>query len=157
MIFHRKLTNFIKLRETTKASWLECAQAIFQTRFVLLMISSLICLISDLFRCECKADDDTLSTNPIRSHLKTSSLMNSNSNPLQPTPHQRLMAQLLRIENQKKNHLSSTTTLAGLLQTPIQARTLNNDLNDPFQQKVKRFKASHKKNNHVCTIGISWD
>lgn len=113
------------------------------------LFSNPYCL--DLFRCECKADDDTLSTNPIRSHLKTSSLMNSNSNPLQSTPHQRLMAQLIRIENQKKNKLS-TSTLAGLLQTPIQARALASDLNDPFQPKIKRFKASHKKNNHVCFI-----
>jgi hypothetical protein len=28
-----KLTNLIKLRETTKASWLECSQAIFRTRY----------------------------------------------------------------------------------------------------------------------------
>ncbi len=56
----------------------------------------------------------------------------------------------MRIENQKKNHLS-TSTLASLLQTPIQARSLAFDPNDPFQQKIKRFKASHKKNNnHVC-------
>jgi len=44
----------------------------------------------------------------------------------------------------------STSTLASLLQTPLQSRSLLNDLNDPFQQKTKRFKASHKKTNHVC-------
>lgn len=106
---------------------------------------------SHLFRCECKADDDTLSTNHIRSHLKNSALMNSNSNLHHPTPHQRLMAQLIRIENQKKGHLSSST-LASLLQTPIQTRPVSTDLTDPFQQKVKRFKASHKKTNHVRSI-----
>lgn len=102
-------------------------------------------------RCECKADDDTLSTNHIRSHLKTSALMNSNSNLHHPTPHQRLVAQLIRIENQKKGHLSPST-LASLLQSPIHTRPVSTDLNDPFQQKIKRFKASHKKTNHVCFI-----
>jgi hypothetical protein len=134
-----KLTNLIKLRETTKASWLECSQAIFRTR------------------CESKADDETLSTiqssntslsnNHTRSLLKTSSLMNSNSN-LISTQHQQLLSQLMRIENQKKNHLS-TSTLASLLQTPIQSRSLSFDSNDPFQQKIKRFKGSHKKTNHT--------
>jgi hypothetical protein len=33
MLSYSKLTNLIKLRETTKASWLECAQAIFQARY----------------------------------------------------------------------------------------------------------------------------
>ncbi len=83
-----------------------------------------------------------------RSYLKTSSLTNSNSN-LISTQHKQLLSQLIRIENQKKNHLS-TLTLASLLQTPLQSRSLLNDLNDPFQQKTKRFKASHKKTNHVC-------
>jgi len=76
--------------------------------------------------------------------------MNSNSN-LITTQHQQLLAQLIRIENQKKNHLS-TSTLASLLQTPIQSRSLSTDPNDPFQQKIKRFKASHRKTNHVCFI-----
>jgi len=121
-----KLTNLIKLRETTKASWLECALAIFQAR------------------CESKPDDETLSTiqssisslstnHHSRSYLKTSSLMNSNNN-LITSQHQQLLSQLLRIENQKKNHLS-TSTLASLLQTPIQSRSLSIDPNDPFQQK----------------------
>jgi hypothetical protein len=33
LLFNRKLTNSIKLRETTKASLLECALAIFQARY----------------------------------------------------------------------------------------------------------------------------
>jgi hypothetical protein len=74
--------------------------------------------------------------------------MNSNSN-LISTQHQQLLSQLIRIENQKKNHLS-TSTLTSLLQTPIQSRSLLTDLNDQFQQKIKRFKSSHKKTNHVC-------
>jgi hypothetical protein len=112
-------------------------------------------------RCDSKPDDDaaslsSLSTNADRSHtqqhharsrLKTSSLMNSNQN-LTATQHQQLLAQLLRIENHKKNHLS-TSTLASLLQKPIQSRSLSVDPNDPLQQKVKRFKSSHKKTNHV--------
>jgi hypothetical protein len=73
--------------------------------------------------------------------------MNSNSN-LISAPHQQLLSQLMRIENQKKNHLA-TSTLASLLQTPIQPRSLSFDPNDPFQQKIKRFKASHRKTNHV--------
>jgi hypothetical protein len=76
--------------------------------------------------------------------------MNSNSN-LTPTQHQQLLSQLIRIENHKKNQLS-TSTLASLLQTPIQSRSLSNDPNDPLQQKIKRFKSSHKKSNHVCFI-----
>lgn len=110
-------------------------------------------------RCDSKADDDTVSlaTNAdrsshashqhARSHLKTSSLMNSSHN-LTAAQHQQLLAQLLRIDNQKKNHLS-TTTLASLLQKPIQSRSLSVDPNDPLQQKIKRFKSSHKKINHV--------
>jgi hypothetical protein len=31
--FNSKLTSLIKLRETTKASWLECALSIFQARY----------------------------------------------------------------------------------------------------------------------------
>lgn len=61
--------------------------------------------------------------------------------------HQQLLSQLIRIENQKKNQSS---TLASLLQSPLQSRSLSTDPNDPFQQKIKRFKASHKKTNHVC-------
>jgi len=83
-----------------------------------------------------------------RSYLKTSSLINSNNNSIS-TQHQQLLSQLIRIENQKKNHLS-TSTLASLLQTPLQSRSLLTDLNDPFQQKIKRFKTSHRKPNHVC-------
>ncbi len=83
-----------------------------------------------------------------RSYLKTSSLINSNNNSIS-TQHQQLLSQLIRIENQKKNHLS-TSTLASLLQTPLQSRSLLTNLNDPFQQKIKRFKTSHRKTNHVC-------
>jgi hypothetical protein len=71
--------------------------------------------------------------------------MNSNLS----TQHQQLLSQLIRIENQKKNQLS-TSALASLLQTPLQSRSLSIDLNDPFQQKIKKFKSSHKKTNHVC-------
>jgi hypothetical protein len=74
---------------------------------------------------------------------------NNNNNNLISSHHQQLLSQLIRIENQKKNHLS-TSTLTSLLQTPIHSRSLSNDLNDPFQQKIKRFKSSHKKTNHVC-------
>jgi hypothetical protein len=74
--------------------------------------------------------------------------MNSNSN-LTPTQHQQLLAQLIRMEN---HHKKNQSTLASLLQTPIQSRSLSNDPNDPFQQKIKRFKASHKKTNHVGFI-----
>ncbi|CAF5134059.1 unnamed protein product, partial [Rotaria magnacalcarata] len=117
-----KLTNLIKLRETTKVSWLECALAIFQAR------------------CESKPDDETTSTTQsstsslstnhdrhhhARSHLKTSSLINNNSS-LTAIQRQQLLTQLLRIENHKKNPLTSST-LAGLLQTPIQSRSLSND------------------------------
>ncbi|CAF3404982.1 unnamed protein product [Rotaria sp. Silwood1] len=137
-----KLTNLIKIRETTKVSWLECALAIFQAR------------------CDSKLDDETTSTNQsstsslptnhdryhhIRSHLKTSSLMNSNSN-LTTIQHQQLLTQLMRIENQKKNSL---TTLASLLQTPIQSQSLSTDSNDPFQRKIKKLKTSHRKINHT--------
>ncbi|CAF1407164.1 unnamed protein product [Adineta ricciae] len=135
-----KLTNLIKLRETTKASRLECALSIFQAR------------------CESKSDDEiaspaSLSTHPdrnrhhARSHLKTSSLMNSSQNSM-PTHHQQLLTQLIRLENHKKNHLSATS-LASLLQSPIQSRSLSIDPNDSLQQKIKRFKTSHKKTNHT--------
>ncbi|CAF1028851.1 unnamed protein product [Rotaria magnacalcarata] len=139
-----KLTNLIKLRETTKVSWLECALAIFQAR------------------CESKPDDETTSTTQsstsslstnhdrhhhARSHLKTSSLINNNSS-LTAIQRQQLLTQLLRIENHKKNPLTSST-LAGLLQTPIQSRSLSNDSYDPLQRKIKKFKSSHKKSNQT--------
>ncbi|CAF0922089.1 unnamed protein product [Rotaria sordida] len=139
-----KLTNLIKLRETTKVSWLECALAIFQAR------------------CDSKLDDETTSTNQssisslstnqdqyhhTRSHLKTSLLMNSNSN-LTNIQHQQLLTQLIRIENQKKNSLT-TSTLANLLQTSIKSRSLSMDPNDPFQRKIKKLKTSHRKMNHT--------
>jgi len=90
--------------------------------------------------------------------------MNSNSS-LTATQHQQLLTQLIRLENHKKNQLSSST-LASLLQTPIQSqqtRSLSNDSNDPLQPKLKRFKGSdssmnnnissskklHRKLNHV--------
>jgi hypothetical protein len=75
--------------------------------------------------------------------------MNSNHH-LSTSQHQQLLSQLMRIENQKKNHLS-TSTLASLLQTPIQARSVSTD---PFQQKIKRFKTSHRKPNQVCSNEI---
>ncbi|CAF3672408.1 unnamed protein product [Rotaria socialis] len=139
-----KLTNLIKLRETTKVSWLECALAIFQAR------------------CESKPDDETTSTTQsstsslstnhdrhhhARSHLKTSSLMNNNSN-LTAIQRQQLLTQLLRIENHKRNPLTSST-LTSLLQTPVQSRSLSNDSNDLFQRKIKKFKSSHKKSNQT--------
>ncbi|UJR21156.1 hypothetical protein I4U23_024255 [Adineta vaga] len=115
-----KLTNMIKLRETTKASWLECALSIFQAR------------------CESKSDDETTSPSSLsnnsdrshhhhhaRSHLKTSLLMNSNQN-LTSAQHQQLLST-----------------------TPIQSRSLSIDPNDSLQQKIKRFKTSHKKTNHT--------
>jgi len=95
-------------------------------------------------RCEAKADDELSSsilTHQSRSYLKTSSLMNSNTS-LSSSQHQQLLAQLLRIENQKKAH-----TLTSLLQTPVQSRSLSIDPNDSLQQKIKRFKSSHKKSN----------
>ncbi|CAF1319473.1 unnamed protein product [Rotaria sordida] len=151
-----KLTSLIKIRETTKASLLECALSIFQAR------------------CELKPDDEasstttsstntsiTLPTNHdrhshhhhhhhhARSNLKTSSLLNSNSS-LTTAQHQQLLTQLIRMENHKKNSLSSST-LASLLQTPIQSqqiRTLSNDSNDILQPKLKRFKASDSSMNN---------
>jgi hypothetical protein len=63
--------------------------------------------------------------------------MNTNRN-LITTHHQ----QLIRRDNQKTNQL----TLTSLLQTPIKSRSLSTDLS---QQKIKRFKTSHKKNTSV--------
>ncbi|CAF2341083.1 unnamed protein product [Rotaria sp. Silwood2] len=146
-----KLTSLIKVRETTKASLIECALSIFQAR------------------CESKPDDETSSTTTsptntsitlptnhdrhshhhARSNLKTSSLLNSNSS-LTATQHQQLLTQLIRMENHKKNPLSSST-LASLLQTPIQSqqiRSLSNDSNDCLQPKLKRFKASDSSVNN---------
>lgn len=103
--------------------------------------------MSLVFRCEAKADDElpsSTTTHQSRSYLKNSSLMNSSTNLTSTQQHQQLLAQLLRIENQKKIH-----TLTSLLQTPIQSRSLSTDPNDPLQQKVKRFKSSHKKSNSV--------
>ncbi|CAF0924708.1 unnamed protein product [Adineta ricciae] len=140
-----KLTSSIKHREAIKASLLECALSIFKAR------------------CEAKPDDEisamtsstyssiTLPTNhdrhshyqQARSNLKATLLMNSNSS-LTATQHQQLLSQLIRLDNQKKNQLSSST-LASLLQTPIQpqqSRSLSNDPNDPLQPKLKRFKGS---------------
>jgi hypothetical protein len=144
-----KLTSLIKLREVTKASWLECALSIFQAR------------------CESKPDDETSATTSstyssftlptnhdrhshhhARSNLKTSLLMNSNSS-LTAAQHQQLLTHLIRLENHKKNQLSSST-LASLLQTPIQSqhsRSLSNDSNDPLQPKLKRFKGSDSSMN----------
>ena len=113
-------------------------------------------------RCESKPDDEataatssiyssvTLPTNHdrhahhhARSSLKTSALLNSTSG-LTATQHQELLTRLIRLENHKKSHLSSST-LAGLLQTPIHSqhvRSLSNDSNDSLQPKLKRFKGS---------------
>lgn len=73
--------------------------------------------------------------------------MNS-SNSLTNLQHQQLLSQLMRIENQKKSHFA-TSTLANLLQTPIKSRTLTMDPSDPCQRKIKKFKGSHRKNDHV--------
>ncbi|CAF0927794.1 unnamed protein product [Rotaria sp. Silwood1] len=155
-----KLTSLIKTRETIKASLLECALTIFQAR------------------CDSKPDDEisstttttTSSTNTsitqptnhdrhshhhhhhARSNLKTSSLLNSNSS-LLTTQHQQLLTQLIRMDNHKKNSLSSST-LASLLQTPIQSqqiRTLSNDSNECLQPKLKRFKASDSSINNTTS------
>jgi hypothetical protein len=59
------------------------------------------------------------------------------------------LTHLIRLENHKKNQLSSST-LASLLQTPIQSqhsRSLSNDPNDPYQPKLKRFKGSDSSMN----------
>jgi hypothetical protein len=92
--------------------------------------------------------------------------MNSNNN--LTASQQQLLTQLIRLEHQKKNPLSSST-LASLLQTPIQSnhtRSLSNDSNDSLQPKLKRFKGSdaslnntnnvsskklYRKLNHVCS------
>ncbi|CAF2264926.1 unnamed protein product [Rotaria magnacalcarata] len=139
-----KLTSMIKVREATKASLLECALSIFKAR------------------CESKPDDEASTTNSSitqptnhdrhshhhqhRSSLKTSSLLNSSSS-LTAAQHQQLLTQLMRIENHKKTQLSSST-LASLLQTPIQSRSLSNDSNDSLQPKLKRFKASDSSINN---------
>lgn len=82
--------------------------------------------------------------------------MNSNSS-LTATQHQQLLTQLIRLGNQKKNHLSSST-LASLLQTPFQSqqtRSLSHDSNDSLQPKLKRFKGSdssmHDNNNTLSS------
>jgi hypothetical protein len=75
--------------------------------------------------------------------------MNSTGS-LTATQHQQLLTQLIRLENHKKNQLSSST-LASLLQTPIQSqhtRSLSNDPNDPLQPKLKRFKGSDSSMNN---------
>ena len=124
-------------------------------------------------RCESTAEDDTtassksstnnLSTNHDRhphhprSHLKTSALMNSNSNPL-TSQHQQLLAQLIRMKHLKKSQLlSNSSPLSHLLQSPFQTsstRAVPNDVNDSFEQKVKRFKASHRKTNQVSCLTL---
>jgi len=79
--------------------------------------------------------------------------MNSSSS-LTAAQHQQLLTQLIRLENHKKNQLSSST-LASLLQTPIQSqqsRLLSNDSNDPLQPKLKRFKGSDSSmNNNISS------
>ena len=164
-----KLTSSIKHREAIKASLLECALSIFKARYAINRCYSenpflyFRCSTLNLSRCEAKPDDEisamtsstyssiTLPTNHdrhshhqhARSNLKASLLMNSNSS-LTATQHQQLLSQLIRLDNQKKNQLSSST-LASLLQTPIQpqqSRSLSTDPNDPLQPKLKRFKGS---------------
>jgi hypothetical protein len=79
--------------------------------------------------------------------------MNSTGS-LTATQHQQLLTQLIRLENHKKNQLSSST-LASLLQTPIQSqhvRSLSHDSNDPLQQKIKRFKASDSSMNNNTSL-----
>ncbi len=79
--------------------------------------------------------------------------MNSSSS-LTAAQHQQLLTKLIRLENHKKNQLSSST-LASLLQTPIQSqqsRSLSSDLNDPLQPKLKRFKGSDSSmNNNISS------
>lgn len=72
--------------------------------------------------------------------------MNSSS-ALTASQHQQLLAKLMRIESHKKTPLSSST-LASLLQTPIQSRSLSNDSSDALQPKLKRFKASDSSTNN---------
>ena len=75
--------------------------------------------------------------------------MNSSNN-LTAAQQQQLLTQLIRLENHKKTQLSSST-LASLLQTPIQSsqhsRSLSSDSNDPLQPKLKRFKGSDSSLN----------
>jgi len=124
-----KLTNLIKQRENTKKALLESSLSVFQTR------------------CELNAADDEItvkqrsttkiSTNSIsrtRPDLKqSSSLLKSSS------PHQQLLAQLIRLEQQKKTTkpilATSSQSIADLLQSPM---------NDSFEQQKKRFKTSHR-------------
>lgn len=75
--------------------------------------------------------------------------MNSSSN-LTAAQHQQLLTQLIRLENHHKKNQLSSSTLASLLQTPIQSqhtRSLSNDSNDPLQPKLKRFKGSDSSLN----------
>lgn len=69
--------------------------------------------------------------------------MNS-TNHLTASQQQQLLAKMSRFDQQKKASLSSST-LASLLQAPIQqqTRSLSNDSNDSLQPKVKRFKGSN--------------
>ncbi|CAF0775481.1 unnamed protein product [Adineta steineri] len=145
-----KLTSLIKVRETTKASLLECALSIFKAR------------------CESKPDDEisattsstyssiTLPTNHdrhshhhARSNLKTFLSKNSNSS-LTAAQHQQLLTQMIRDANRNKKPLT-TSALTSLLQTPIQSqqsRSLSYDSNDPSQPKIKRFKGSDSSVNN---------
>lgn len=154
-----KLINMIKVRETSKASLLKCALSIFQAR------------------CECKADEDpvllastsnnvTLPSNNDRqtsvphhprSSLKTSLLMNS-TNHLTNTQQQQLLMKISRFDQQKKASLSSST-LASLLQAPIQqqTRSLSNDSDDSLQPKLKRFKGSNSSSKKLLKTVNSTD
>lgn len=153
-----KLINWIKVREANKASLLKCALSIFQAR------------------CECKADEDpvllastsnnvTLPSNNdrqtathhhARSSLKTSLLMNS-TNHLTASQQQQMLTKMSRLDQQKKASFSSST-LASLLQAPIQqTRSLSNDSNDSLQPKLKRFKGSNSSSKKFSKTNNSTD
>ena len=125
---------------------LESSLGVFQTRYDRQASVSSRPLVSSLFRCELNAADDDLtvkqrSTGKLSSNLKaTASALKTSS------PHQQLLAQLIRLEQQKKLTkpilASSSQSIADLLQTPM--KSLSSELNDPFEQKTKRFKSSHR-------------
>ena len=170
----RKLTNLIKQRENTKKALLECSLNVFQTRYVhtLFFLSrlsfDLVYFHRIIFRCELNATDDEItvkqrsttkvsnnSLSRIRPDLKpTSSLSSawpSSSSLKTSSPQQQLLAQLIRLEQQKKTTkpilATSSQSIADLLQTPL--KSLSSDLNESSEQKTKRFKSSHRPSLQV--------
>lgn len=75
--------------------------------------------------------------------------MNS-TNHLTNTQQQQLLMKISRFDQQKKASLSSST-LASLLQAPIQqqTRSLSNDSDDSLQPKLKRFKGSNSSSKKL--------